>query len=239
LLGLVDSKLRDLLAFKGGTALKKIYFPDYRYSEDLDFTLLKTMDKDAIIEGFRMILREIAKSQAFQFDMTDKKIEKRSDSLTFYVDYVGPLQGRLDSRDIKVDVTFEEMLAFPLIERPIISPYSDSRELGKNITAYSLEEVMTEKLCALIGRTEPRDLYDLRFLFEVGSIDYRLVAHAFPEKARNKHVEPKRLARILNERRATLARLWESRLAHQVDDLPHLDATIRQVNKGIRQLGLP
>jgi predicted nucleotidyltransferase component of viral defense system len=30
--------LRDTLVFKGGTALKKCYFGDYRFSEDLDFT---------------------------------------------------------------------------------------------------------------------------------------------------------------------------------------------------------
>jgi predicted nucleotidyltransferase component of viral defense system len=30
------------LLFKGGTVLKKIYFSDYRFSEDLDFTLLDT-----------------------------------------------------------------------------------------------------------------------------------------------------------------------------------------------------
>ena len=28
------------IVFKGGTVLKKIYFEDYRFSEDLDFTLL-------------------------------------------------------------------------------------------------------------------------------------------------------------------------------------------------------
>lgn len=33
----VDS-LRDTLVFKGGTALKKCYFGDYRFSEDLDFS---------------------------------------------------------------------------------------------------------------------------------------------------------------------------------------------------------
>lgn len=32
--------LSDNLVFKGGTVLKKVYFPDYRFSEDLDFTLL-------------------------------------------------------------------------------------------------------------------------------------------------------------------------------------------------------
>ena len=31
-------ELKDVLIFKGGTCLKKCYFPDYRFSEDLDFT---------------------------------------------------------------------------------------------------------------------------------------------------------------------------------------------------------
>ena len=31
--------LRENLIFKGGTALRKIFFSDYRLSEDLDFTL--------------------------------------------------------------------------------------------------------------------------------------------------------------------------------------------------------
>ena len=30
--------LRDSLVFKGGTALKKCYFGDYRFSQDLDFS---------------------------------------------------------------------------------------------------------------------------------------------------------------------------------------------------------
>ncbi|HYT55213.1 MAG TPA: nucleotidyl transferase AbiEii/AbiGii toxin family protein [Verrucomicrobiae bacterium] len=32
--GLSQSPVRDRLIFKGGTALKKCYFPDYRFSED-------------------------------------------------------------------------------------------------------------------------------------------------------------------------------------------------------------
>ena len=39
-------ELQDLLVFKGGTALGKIYFPDWRYSEDLDFTVKKDMKED-------------------------------------------------------------------------------------------------------------------------------------------------------------------------------------------------
>ncbi len=237
LLGLARSTMKKSLAFKGGTALKKVYFPDFRFSEDLDFTLLEAINEDTIIEDFGMILHQIAKSQGFRFDLPNGKIERRTDSLTFYINYVGPLQGRLDSRDIKVDITLSERLEFPLEDRAIISTYSDSKGLRRALKVYLLEEVMIEKLCALIDRTEPRDLYDLRFLFELGTLDYQSIAHAFPEKAANKHIDPKRLPRILNERKPTLARLWEIRLRHQVDDLPHLDETIRQVNKHIRQLG--
>ena len=158
LLGLANSTLKESLAFKGGTALKKVYFPDYRYSEDLDFTLLENTDELVLLDGVRTLLADLAKSQAFQFDLKENKIERRPDTLTFYVDYVGPLQAQLGSRDIKVDITLDEQLIFPLEEKVIISPYSDSEELKRKLKVYSLEEVLTEKLCALIGRTEPRDL---------------------------------------------------------------------------------
>jgi hypothetical protein len=39
LCALSQSDLGPVLAFKGGTALKRCYFADYRFSEDLDFTL--------------------------------------------------------------------------------------------------------------------------------------------------------------------------------------------------------
>lgn len=32
-------QLLKAIVFKGGTVLKKVYFKDYRFSEDLDFTL--------------------------------------------------------------------------------------------------------------------------------------------------------------------------------------------------------
>ena len=41
LVGLSATPLKDILVFKGGTAIKKCYIPDYRFSEDLDFTLRK------------------------------------------------------------------------------------------------------------------------------------------------------------------------------------------------------
>src|SRR3990172_9883461 len=85
LLALADSDLKDFLVFKGGTALKKIYFPDYRYSEDLDFTVIKEVSPEDIITKLKNTLAELSKSQGFQFDIPDEEIEEREDSLTLYV----------------------------------------------------------------------------------------------------------------------------------------------------------
>ena len=49
LLAIANSPLRARLAFKGGTAIKKIYEPDYRFSEDLDFTVLGEISDEAVI----------------------------------------------------------------------------------------------------------------------------------------------------------------------------------------------
>jgi predicted nucleotidyltransferase component of viral defense system len=46
-------ELSKALAFKGGTVLKKIYFEDYRFSEDLDYTLLDNdISNEKIFEWF-------------------------------------------------------------------------------------------------------------------------------------------------------------------------------------------
>jgi len=38
----VDEELKDHWIFKGGTCLKKCFFGNYRFSEDLDFTITKS-----------------------------------------------------------------------------------------------------------------------------------------------------------------------------------------------------
>ena len=47
--------LHDTLIFKGGTALKKCFFGDYRFSEDLDFS---AMGDVPIGEGMEEAIRE-------------------------------------------------------------------------------------------------------------------------------------------------------------------------------------
>ena len=106
------SLLRDWLAFKGGTAIKKIYLPDYRYSEDLDFTLLDAhhtnADLQAAIEGlFPWLVREANITLA-----TRKMEEHAGGNPTIYLNYIGPLQADIANRFLKVDFSRDEALVF-------------------------------------------------------------------------------------------------------------------------------
>src|SRR5699024_10041028 len=57
-------RLSKIIVFKGGTVLKKVYFEDYRFSEDLDFTMLnKEIANEQIFEWFNKIF-EFIKDEA-------------------------------------------------------------------------------------------------------------------------------------------------------------------------------
>lgn len=233
LTGIADSSLGDLLAFKGGTAIKKSYVPDYRFSEDLDFTVFKNADGEMLIGQLENVIKRLAKSQGFQFAIPPDRIERRTDSLTLYVNFVGPLQARLDSRAIKVDFTLSEKLIFPIESMVVHSPYSDAHG-NQKISTYSLEEILIEKLCAIIGRTEPRDVYDANFLFGL-ELDFHRIADAFKEKAESKRYDPSRIVDALDRKEVTYARMWNTRLEHQIKDLPHLDEALRGLQRSLRK----
>ncbi len=233
LLALAGSELANSLAFKGGTALKKIYFPDYRYSEDLDFTLTQEIANEVILQKLDRTLERLAKEQGFQFAVPAEKVEEREDSITAYINFVGPLQARLESRNIKVDFTLSEKLIFPIEPKVIHSPYSDA--VMRAFPTYSLEEILVEKLCAIIGRTEPRDIYDVNYLFGVNDIHFHKIPDAFREKAEFKGYDPHKLKESLDDKEDKYNRLWESRLKHQVKNLPHLEETSRQLNRNLRK----
>lgn len=145
LLAIAASPLRDLLAFKGGTAIKKMYVPDYRFSEDLDFTLLDTQrtnaDLQAAVEGlFPWLAREA------NITLAVRRVEEHaSGTPTVYLNYVGPLQADITSRFQKVDFSRDEVLVFPPEQRQIMSPYSDCQGREAVLVAYSVEEILVRE----------------------------------------------------------------------------------------------
>jgi predicted nucleotidyltransferase component of viral defense system len=232
LLGIADSDLYSQLLFKGGTALKKMYFPDYRFSEDLDFTILNEINIENLISSIKLMLNNLTKNQGLQFDILSEKIEVRANTITIYIGFVGPLQARLKSRFIKVDFTLKEKIFFKTNPLFIQSFYSDI--IKKQINTYSLEEVMIEKLCAVIGRTEPRDIYDVYFLFEQ-DLDFLNIPSAFREKAKFKEINPNNIKDLIIRKKNIIKRMWETRLKNQVKNLPDFDGVLRKTEYNLRK----
>ena len=61
LVGLSQSRLGQLLIFKGGTALKRCHFGNYRLSEGLDFTLAPRAEFAEIREALEEVFERVAR----------------------------------------------------------------------------------------------------------------------------------------------------------------------------------
>jgi predicted nucleotidyltransferase component of viral defense system len=135
---LSQSELKEVLAFKGGTALKRCYFGDYRFSEDLDFTLLQAIPFTEILQRLESVFSQVRKDSGINFAFEREDRQKHGNSHTFYLKYAGPLPAE---NNAKVDITIREHLAFPLEERVILRGYEEFTDLPANrlIQVYSLE----------------------------------------------------------------------------------------------------
>jgi len=73
---LAQSDLRPVLASKGGTALKRCYFAEYRFSGDLDFTLRQLLPFEEIRARMEVLYATTEQQSGiiFSFDRHDPRL---------------------------------------------------------------------------------------------------------------------------------------------------------------------
>ncbi|MGB4849689.1 MAG: nucleotidyl transferase AbiEii/AbiGii toxin family protein [Saprospiraceae bacterium] len=220
------------MVFKGGTVLKKAYIEDYRFSEDLDFTLvIEAVSNDRIKDEFKKLFEFIKEEANMDMQIDDKKWKiHESGSPQFFIDYVGPLKGNMGSRDLKIDITRGEVLETEVESRPIFRNYSDL-ENDFSLSCYSLSEVLIEKMAALMGRTEPRDLYDFWYLTEIERIEVKEHVVPFHRKAKRKNHKPNEFGEKVLMKEKAFKRDWENKLASQIHDLPNYEEVFREAKR--------
>lgn len=235
-------RLGETWIFKGGTCLKKCYFETYRFSEDLDFTVVR--DGPETPEELLPVFQEIA-----AWVYRESGIDVPADSIRFEtyrnprgnpstrgsIAYRGPLPRaqRGDLPRIRLDVTSDEILVRSGIKRAIAHPYPDTLSGDGSVLAYDQVEIFAEKIRALADRQRPRDLYDVLNLFwrsqKPSPGDVRAALEA---KCRFKGI-PLPSIEFINRAngRAELEADWEHMLAHQVADLPPLSHYLEELPK--------
>lgn len=220
-----DPVLAENWVFKGGTCLKKCYIETYRFSEDLDFTVLPggPIRPEDVLPRLLSSLRRAEQAAGINFSVQEPTLRLRPGELSAEgrVYYVGPRATPGPAR-VKLDLAADEEVVRPPVLREIGHPYPDG-PLPARARCYSFEEVFAEKLRALGQRARPRDLYDVVNLFRRNDLRLypKVIREVLAEKCRAKDVTPPTREQFADATlRATLEADWENMLAHQLPVLP-------------------
>lgn len=177
-------QLSKAIVFKGGTVLKKIYFADYRFSEDLDFTLLDdAISNEQIFAWFKETFDYVQEEANIKLAIIDNN-EHEDGGINFYISYIGPLGGQGSNKKVKVDISKSEKLEFEPVLKNVLTRYSD---LSKHqLLCYSLEEVLVEKMRTVMQRMQNNHVPQLQQT-------YVALNHAPREPAWRSHTREHRL----------------------------------------------
>ena len=146
-----DEYLTSRLAFRGGTALHRIYFsPPARYSEDIDLVQIVAEPIGMVLDRLREMLGFLGKPAILQ--------KKNNNTLVFRTTSVYPPETPLK---LKIEINCNEhFTVHGFVKAPYIMRntwYSGNC----NIVTFCLDELIGTKIRALYQRRKGRDLFDL------------------------------------------------------------------------------
>lgn len=204
--------MADTFCLKGGTALRLIYFDDWRHSVDLDFSVLPEFP----LEELRALVeRWFARAEALHgMAVRLLNFHRANGAARMRAQFVGPL--RHPAR-LLFDVTLDEVVLLKPQQRPVIpSPFPGLRP---SVLTYALEEILAEKMRSILQRGKSRDYYDVwRLLKEKqAALDMTVVRSILAQKCRHKGLdEPIPQSFLSPDHLAEAGVYWERDLAEQV-----------------------
>jgi len=167
-----DDFLSENLAFRGGTALHKLYLnPAPRYSEDIDLVQIK--------QGpIKPILQRIG--EVITFFEEDRVVKPRANNNTLLYRFSSEYSPDIRLR-LKIEINCREhfnLLGWNLFPFSVKSEWFTGQ---CNITTYHLDELLGTKLRAMYQRKKGRDLFDLYYADQHEKLDYDRIIHCYNE----------------------------------------------------------
>ena len=164
-----DEFLASQLAFRGGTALHKLYLhPQQRYSEDIDLVQINPGPIKPIMlrlgEVLSWLPNKVTKQKRYNNTMLFRMESE--------VPPVQPLR-------LKVEINCYEhfnVLGLQKVPFEVCNPWFNGR---CEITTYALDELVGTKLRALYQRKKGRDLFDLQVALQSGRLDVLWVLECY------------------------------------------------------------
>jgi predicted nucleotidyltransferase component of viral defense system len=175
-----DEFLSGRLAFRGGTALHKLYLsPQSRYSEDIDFVQVIPEPIKATIDRLREALSFLGEPRVKQ--------KKSNNTLIFRFDSSIP---PVASIKLKIEINCREHFhVYDFVtKRFCVSNRWFSGEC--DILTYRLDELVGTKVRAMYERRKGRDLFDLYRALQDDRLNADNVMHCFMQYMENEGKKP-------------------------------------------------
>jgi len=164
-----DPLLSKKVAFRGGTALHKLYLkPAVRYSEDIDLVQMNPESVGEVIDRFRVVLNYLGEPI--------RKQKHRNTTLIYRFESETP---PVEQLRLKIEINCREHINTYGLRN---IPYSvESRWFsGKSdLVTYSIEELLGSKMRALYQRKKGRDLFDLWYSMTYQNVEVERILHSF------------------------------------------------------------
>jgi len=166
-----DEYLAKHLAFRGGTALHKLYLqPQPRYSEDIDLVQINAEPIKETMDRIREVLSFLGEPKTKQNAHNNSLVFRCNSEIPPII----PLR-------LKVEINTREH--FNVSDLKKHSFFVNNQWFSGNcqVTTYHLEELLGTKLRALYQRRKGRDLYDLYKAISMQSVNIELIIQCYRE----------------------------------------------------------
>lgn len=166
-----DEYLAEHLAFRGGTALHKLYLqPQPRYSEDIDLVQINAEPIKETMDKIREVLSFLG----------EPKIKQKAHNNTLIFRFNSEIPPVIPIR-LKVEINTREHFNVLELTRQDFNVNNQWFSGGCKITTYHLEELLGTKLRALYQRRKGRDLFDLYKALSMQSINIENIIRCYRE----------------------------------------------------------
>lgn len=248
-----QEELKETLVLKGGTALKKLFFGEYRFSEDLDFSSRDSPTGEQLDDSLRRAVAEAGQLLsvhgpfALQVERYLEREPHPHGQEAFTIRVLYPWHREALCR-LKVEVSHDEPMLMKPELRSLLHGYAE--ELDYQVQCYPLEEIVAEKLRTLLqthqklvtrgwNRPRARDYYDLwRILGDYGEgLQKPLIVDLLNRKAAYRAVSWHGLDDFFTKELVSEAtRTWDASLGPFVADLPEYGMALEQLRASLSRL---
>lgn len=146
--------------FKGGTCLRKCYYETYRFSEDLDFTIMPgapevPADLVSIFESVGSWLYDTCGLELQVSATSFKRTKNRRglETTTGKVAFRGPRNPPTLAK-IKLDLTSDEPVISETVTRSVFHPYSDASDPLTGVRCYSIVDLLARNCAPLLSAAD-------------------------------------------------------------------------------------